>query len=434
MRISMRRRFLLRYAVVPVRPRTIALIALLGLAAAPAVWAAGVLNTPPTAHDQAFTTVLGVPQEITLFASDPDADRLSFNVVNPPSHGILSGTAPSFLYTPSPGYSGGDSFTWKASDGSVDSNVATGVISVASESQASAGASVDAGQDAPELPAPPPSWYTEELHQRILSAGQKGIEIPLKGNQALELGCLGYSPPSVNGPSVTAVSAGGCMVSPHGCTMNFIFRDTRGTSYIGTAGHCVDKGGSVVMQVGTRVDPTNTLFVTLAAIGSVAKRVDQGVGQDFGLVKIDPGWKVVPGVAGAAGPSGVFCGDPLGQPVAHYGHGYVFAVGPGNLKFGEVIPDLTVLFKMNTSTGYNWIGYGLPGDSGSPVMDDAGLAVGNLTHGVDVAGVPVPGLNFGTTIQGIFSIIGSGFSLVTVDGRSLRCDGSLIVLQSGLPA
>jgi len=54
-------------------------------------------------------------------------------------------------------------------------------------------------------------------------------------------------------------------------------------------------------------------------------------------------------------------------------------------------------------------------------MNDAGLAVGDLTHGIAVAGLPVPGLNFGTDMQGIFSLIGSGYKLVTVDGRRVNC-------------
>lgn len=279
--------------------------------------------------------------------------------------------------------------------------------------------------DAPTLPLPRPAWYTDEIHQRVLAAGARGVEVPLSHEDAvLPLDCLGYSPPSATPPSVTAVSAGGCMVHPHGCTMNFIFRDNGGANYIGTAGHCVDKGGDVVMQVGIRVDPTDTVLVTLAKIGRVAKRVDSGIGRDFGLVKIDPGWAVVPGIGGALGPTGVFCGDPLGQPVLHYGHGYVFLVSQGDPKAGEVIPDTHPVIRFrSTESGYNWAGYGLPGDSGSPVTGAAGLAVGNLTHGLGVAFVPIPGLNFGTTIAGIFGIIGSNYSLVTADGRTVACTG-----------
>jgi hypothetical protein len=291
-----------------------------------------------------------------------------------------------------------------------------------------AGASTDEATGAPTLGQQRPSWYTDELEAKVLAAGREGVEVALSPEQQLELNCLGTSPPSAStsGVSVQAVSAGGCMVAPHGCTMNFIF--TNGTSkFIGTAGHCVQGGRTVVMQVASRVSPVEegTILVTLAAIGQVAKSWNAGIGKDFAIVKIDPGWPVVSGVGGALGPTGVFCGDPLGQPVMHYGHGYIFFVEQGNAKFGEVIPDVSLIFNPSAE-GFNWVGYGLPGDSGSGVMNAAGLAVGDLTHGIAVAGVPVPGLNFGTTMQAIFNLVGSGYSLVTVDGRSVNCAGGLI--------
>ena len=107
----------------------------------------------------------------------------------------------------------------------------------------------------------------------------------------------------------------------------------------------------------------------------------------------------------------------------HYGHGYIFFVEQGDPKFGEVIPDLSLLVPFTSPEGYNWAGYGLPGDSGSEVMNDAGLAIGDLTHGLGVAGLPVPGLSFGTDMKQIFNLIGSTYSLVTVDGRHVNCAG-----------
>lgn len=299
---------------------------------------------------------------------------------------------------------------------------------VAGSALVGAGAAAGAGDEATTLAQPAPSWYTAELEAQVLAAGPAGVEVALSPEQQLEVNCLGTSPPSVStsGVSASAVSAGGCMVSPNGCTMNFIF--TSGTSkYIGTAGHCVAGGRTVVMQVASRVSPVdeNTLLVTLAAIGTVAKSWNAGIGKDFALVKINAGWAVVSGVGGALGPTGVFCADPLGQPVMHYGHGYIFFVEQGHPKFGEVIPDVSLIFKPSVE-GFNWVGYGLPGDSGSGVMNDAGLAVGDLTHGIGVLGVPVPGLSFGTTMQAIFNLIGTSYSLVTVDGRSVKCSGGLI--------
>jgi len=291
----------------------------------------------------------------------------------------------------------------------------------------SAAGSADTGTDAQAvgtLDLPKPAWLTDELEAQIVAAGPKGVEIA-RPDATVNPDCLGTAPPYVDtdGVSTTAVSAGTCMVSPSGCTMNFVFTD--GTSYyIGTAGHCSGNGKTVIAQVGTRVDPTDTVFVTLAAIGTTVASWNTGIGKDFALVKINAGFKVIPGVTGALGPTGVFC-DPVGQPVMHYGHGYIFFVEQGYPKFGEVIPDLTLLVKFTTPDGFNWVGYGLPGDSGSEVMNDAGLAVGDLTHGIGIAGVPVPGLSFGTDMSEIFALIGSSYQLVTVDGRRVSCANPL---------
>ncbi len=284
-----------------------------------------------------------------------------------------------------------------------------------------ANAETGSSSDPTTLDLPSPDWLTSQLEAQIVAAGPRGIDVPAA---TLDPNCIGTSPPYVgtDGVSVNAVSAGTCMVSPHGCTMNFIFTD--GTSnYIGTAGHCAGAGKTVIAQVATRVDPTDTVVATLAAIGSTVKSWNNGIGKDFALVKIDPAFRVVPGVAGALGPTGTFCGDPVGQPVMHYGHGYIFFVEQGDPKFGEVIPDLDLLVPFTTPDGFNWVGYGLPGDSGSEVMNDAGLAVGDLTHGIAIAGVPVPGLSFGTDMKEIFTLIGSTYSLVTVDGRHVNCAG-----------
>lgn len=280
----------------------------------------------------------------------------------------------------------------------------------------------NAGDEAHTLAQPKPSWLTQELQSRIAAAGTRGVEVRLSPDAALEANCLGTAPPYVglDGVSATAVSAGTCMVSPNGCTMSFVFTDGS-SNYIGTAGHCAAGGNQVIAQIGTRLDPTDTLVVTLARIGTVVSSWNAGIGRDFALVRIDPGFKVVPGMAGALGPTGVFCGDPLGQPVMHYGHGYAFFVEQGNPKFGEVVPDLTLLVPFTTANGFNWAGYGLPGDSGSGVMNDAGLAVGDLTHGLSVAGLPVPGLSFGTDLSGIFSLIGPGYRLVTAAGLAADC-------------
>jgi hypothetical protein len=87
-------------------------------------------NAAPVASAQSASTNQGTPVSILLSATDPDGDPLVYSVVSPPSHGALSGTPPHLTYTPAAAFSGSDGFTFKASDGSADSNVAAVSITV----------------------------------------------------------------------------------------------------------------------------------------------------------------------------------------------------------------------------------------------------------------------------------------------------------------
>jgi len=69
-------------------------------------------------------------KSIALTGSDSDGDKLTYAIVAKPSHGTLTGTAPSITYSPSSGYAGSDSFTFKVNDGKADSTAATVSITV----------------------------------------------------------------------------------------------------------------------------------------------------------------------------------------------------------------------------------------------------------------------------------------------------------------
>src|SRR5207237_369306 len=88
------------------------------------------VNDAPVANAQSVTTAEDTAKAITLTASDVDGDTLTYSIVFGPSHGSLSGAAPNVSYTPAANYNGADSFTFKANDGTVDSNVATVSLTV----------------------------------------------------------------------------------------------------------------------------------------------------------------------------------------------------------------------------------------------------------------------------------------------------------------
>jgi hypothetical protein len=92
-------------------------------------------NTAPTASNQAVSAIEDTVKTITLSASDAEANSLSYTVTKP-SNGTLSGTAPNLTYTPNENYNGSDSFTFKANDGRLSSNVATVTINIAAVNDA----------------------------------------------------------------------------------------------------------------------------------------------------------------------------------------------------------------------------------------------------------------------------------------------------------
>jgi hypothetical protein len=76
-------------------------------------------NHLPTAAGSNVTTTAGVPVSWTPSASDPDAgDTVTCSIASSPAHGTatVSSDCSSGNYTPTPGYSGPDSFTYRAAD------------------------------------------------------------------------------------------------------------------------------------------------------------------------------------------------------------------------------------------------------------------------------------------------------------------------------
>jgi uncharacterized repeat protein (TIGR01451 family) len=92
-------------------------------------------DAPQAANDSYSTnenTALSVPASGVL-TNDTDVDSPTLNAVpvTNPTHGTLTlNSNGSFTYTPQAGFSGTDSFTYKANDGSLDSNTATVTINV----------------------------------------------------------------------------------------------------------------------------------------------------------------------------------------------------------------------------------------------------------------------------------------------------------------
>jgi subtilisin len=102
------------------------------------------VDDPPTAEPRSASTISPNPVTVTLRGTDPDTCELSFQVVALPNHGgvgSLTGQACSagspnsdtatVVYTPTAGYSGPDSFTYRVLDATSASAAVTVSITVA---------------------------------------------------------------------------------------------------------------------------------------------------------------------------------------------------------------------------------------------------------------------------------------------------------------
>ena len=81
-------------------------------------------NSEPAAVAQSISLYENTPIDITLTAIDTDHDPLTYKIIIQPSHGTLSGRAPTLTYTPDIDYDGSDILGFKVNDGVADSNIA----------------------------------------------------------------------------------------------------------------------------------------------------------------------------------------------------------------------------------------------------------------------------------------------------------------------
>jgi len=95
-----------------------------------------IVNNPPVAVNDSYNTNQDTPLVVPAIGvltndTDTESNPLTAVIVAQPGHGTVTLNANgSFNYMPAAGYSGPDSFTYKANDGNSDSNIATVSITV----------------------------------------------------------------------------------------------------------------------------------------------------------------------------------------------------------------------------------------------------------------------------------------------------------------
>jgi len=87
---------------------------------------------PPVANDMSASTGEDTPINITLAGSDPEGESLTYTILEVNNATVtLSGNVAN--YTPDANFNGTDTFTYKANDGTSDSNIATVTMTVSAE-------------------------------------------------------------------------------------------------------------------------------------------------------------------------------------------------------------------------------------------------------------------------------------------------------------
>ena len=88
------------------------------------------VNDVPTVDNQTVTVTENIAKEITLIGSDPDGDAITYSIVDQPTDGTVTLDGTTATYTSNSDTATSDSFTFKANDSEVDSNIATVTINI----------------------------------------------------------------------------------------------------------------------------------------------------------------------------------------------------------------------------------------------------------------------------------------------------------------
>ena len=90
------------------------------------------VNDAPVASNGTLTVAEDTSGTVTLVATDVEGDSLTYSVVTQPNaaHGTVTISGNKATFTPKPNWNGTTSFTYRANDGTVNSNTATVTVTV----------------------------------------------------------------------------------------------------------------------------------------------------------------------------------------------------------------------------------------------------------------------------------------------------------------
>lgn len=88
------------------------------------------ISSAPIAQGLSYSTKEGKPVAVELAATDENDRPLTYEILDRPAHGALSGSGSALTFTPEPGFVGTTAFTYRASNGIAASAPATVTITV----------------------------------------------------------------------------------------------------------------------------------------------------------------------------------------------------------------------------------------------------------------------------------------------------------------
>ena len=337
------------------------------------------VNHAPVASNQSVITPEDTPLVITLSATDVDADSLTYTVVSGPSPGILTGTAPALTYTPSAGYVGEDSFTFRAYDGQAYSNVAMVSITVTQVTRtvtfvAGAGGTLTGttsqtvnlyGSTAPVTAEPNPGYHFVNWTG---AGGFSSTSNPLTvSNVTADLTITANfvnSPPTATPQSVTVAQNGSVGITLSGTDLesgSLTYAVASGPSngslsgvaptltYAPTAGYVGGDSFTFTVSDGTNTSPPAMVSITVTALTPPTGVGVSGTGSGSqGTVS----WTAVSGAPNLAGYK-VYWGTSPGNYTHSVDAGLATSVTIGPLAHGTVYAVVTYYDTLGFESGYS---------------------------------------------------------------------------------
>lgn len=197
-----------------------------------------------------------------------------------------------------------------------------------------------------------------------------------------------------------------------GCTMNFIFRDSTGALYLGTAGHCTSGVGATIGIMGVGPNVAQVVYDGCPPSGACPT--------DFTLARIYPQYysSVDPTMCHWGGPSGVETSPGMGDTTHIYGFGTIYGGSP-------VTRPRTGYVLSASPNEITYLGMAQPGDSGSPIVSgDGGKGLGiHVRSSLSAPGLQIridPSQKYATRVDRAISQaeLSTGLDIQLVNGLS----------------